>query len=83
MMIIGLLCVGMLGCEKARVEDDLGTFNDPKKALIETKKALVLLSNTLHKGYESASLLTEYEQTKNKIFNVKGDHKKSDLEKRK
>lgn len=69
---VGLILIGMFflnGCKKNTTED-LGTFTDPKVALIETHKALTLLSKNLNKGYESASYLTEYETTKDKIFNV-------------
>ena len=50
--------------------DDLGSFNDPKKALQETQKALSLLSKHVNTGYESVQYIEEYETTKDKIFNL-------------
>ena len=50
--------------------DDLGSFNDPKKAMQETQKALSLLSKHVNTGYESVQYIEEYETTKDKIFNL-------------
>lgn len=51
-------------------QDDLGTFDDPEIAFLETQKALSLLSKHVNKGYESVEYIDEFEITKNKIFNV-------------
>lgn len=48
----------------------LGTFDDPKKALVETQKALSLLSTHVNVGYKSVEYIEEYENTKNIIFNI-------------
>lgn len=49
-------------------QTELGTYDDPQKALAETQKALALLSNKVNVGIESVHYIKEYEQTKNKIF---------------
>ncbi len=45
-------------------KENLGTLDDPKEALIETHKALQLLSNSMNEGLQQASYLEEYEKTK-------------------
>ena len=50
------------------INTDLGSFDDPELALIETQKALALIGENLNKGKESISYLNEYEVTRNKIF---------------
>jgi hypothetical protein len=57
------------GCNSNN-SDDLGTYDDPKIALIETQKALSVLSKNVNKGYESVQYITEYEIAKNKIFKL-------------
>ncbi|HUH51227.1 MAG TPA: hypothetical protein VLZ11_03945 [Flavobacterium sp.] len=47
---------------------DLGSFDDPEIALIETQKALALIGQNLNKGKESISYLNEYEVTRNILF---------------
>lgn len=49
-------------------QDDLGTFNDPEIALLETQKALRLVAENINKGKEQIGYLKEYENTKNTIF---------------
>ena len=51
-------------------KDDLGTYDDPKVALIETQKALKLLSKHVNTGYKSVEYIDQFEITKNKIFNL-------------
>ncbi|WP_432671567.1 hypothetical protein [Flavobacterium sp. SM2513] len=51
-------------------QDDLGTFDDPEIAFLETQKALSLLSKHVNTGYESVEYIDEFEITRNKIFNV-------------
>ena len=46
----------------------LGTFSSPEEALVETQKALEMVSNEMNKGVESMAVLNEYEQTKKSIF---------------
>lgn len=49
-------------------EENLGTFSNPEEALIETQKALNLVSTEVNKGIKSMEFLKEYEQTKKTIF---------------
>ncbi|EJL66374.1 hypothetical protein [Flavobacterium sp. CF136] len=49
-------------------QSELGTYDNPEKALAETQKALALLSNNVNVGIESVQYIKEYEQSKNKIF---------------
>lgn len=58
----------MLLKTQPEVASDLGSFDDPEIALIETQKALALIGQNLNKGKESINYLNEYEVTKNKIF---------------
>ena len=51
-------------------QDDLGTYDDPEIALKETQKALTLLSKHINTGYESVQVIEEFENTKNKVFNL-------------
>jgi len=48
--------------------EDLGTFDDPEIAFVETRKALNLIAENINKGKEKVYLLQEYENTKNRIF---------------
>lgn len=48
---------------------DLGTFQSPEQAYAETEKALELLSHQLNRGLESVEYVSEYENSKNLIFN--------------
>jgi len=48
--------------------EDLGTFDDPQIAFIETQKTLSLVAENINKGKEKMYLLQEYQNTKNKIF---------------
>lgn len=49
-------------------QENLGTFDSPEEALVETHKALQLVANNLNSGMESVSYLDEYEKTKKTIF---------------
>jgi hypothetical protein len=48
--------------------DDLGTYDDPEVAFRETQKALAMISQSVNKGIGSMNYLSEFEQSKNKIF---------------
>jgi hypothetical protein len=50
------------------VSGNYGSYDDPEIALKETQKALALVSEKLNVGIESVSYITEYEQSKNRIF---------------
>lgn len=47
---------------------DLGTFDNPEIALIETQKQLNLISENINMGYKSVAVINEYQQSKNLIF---------------
>lgn len=47
---------------------DLGTFDNPEEAFLETQKALALVSQKLNKGLEGVSYINEYQKTTNLIF---------------
>ncbi|CAM3767701.1 hypothetical protein FLGE108171_14235 [Flavobacterium gelidilacus] len=49
-------------------EEDLGTFDTPEEAFVETHKALQLVANNINSGMENVSYLEEYEKTKKVIF---------------
>lgn len=69
-LVFFAICIFTItNCQDAPRED-LGTYEDPKKALVETQKVFKLLSNNLNKGYESVHYINEYEIAKDKIFNV-------------
>ncbi len=66
--IVILLGIGFTFLKQPVQQDDLGTFDDPEMALIETQKALALIAENFNKGKEKMYYLQEYENTKNKIF---------------
>ena len=47
---------------------DLGTYDNPEEALVETHKALLMISEQVNIGMKNASHLKEFEQTKKTIF---------------
>jgi uncharacterized protein HemX len=53
---------------EAKLDQDLGTYDNPEIAFQETQKALQLLSQNVNVGIESVSYITEYENSKNLIF---------------
>lgn len=53
---------------KTKEETDSKNIDDPEKALIETKKALTLVSTQLNIGMKNVLYIQEYEFTKSKIF---------------
>lgn len=49
-------------------EEDLGTFDNPEEAFVETHKALQLVANNINSGMKNVSYIEEYEKTKTIIF---------------
>ena len=49
-------------------DQDLGTFDNPEEAYVETQKALLMVSEQVNFGMKSVSHLKEYEKTKKTIF---------------
>jgi len=50
------------------VNPKLGTYDNPEVALVETQKALAMLSNHVNTGIESVMYVKEYKKSKNLIF---------------
>ena len=68
-LLSGLVFFITLSKPNTAVVTDLGTFNNPETALKETQKALALLSNHVNAGIESVNYVTEYQKSKERIFN--------------
>lgn len=47
---------------------DLGSYDDPEVAFIETQKALALLSENVNVGIESVQIINEYEVARDRVF---------------
>jgi len=62
--VVVLLSIGFF----MQQTEDLGTFDDPEIAFIETQKALYLIAENINKGKEKTYILQEYQNTKNTIF---------------
>ncbi len=65
---VGIITTKWINVESPKPAGEYGTYNDPKVALEETKKALALVSEKLNVGVESVEYIDEYQTTKNKIF---------------
>ncbi|SDX49363.1 hypothetical protein [Flavobacterium degerlachei] len=50
------------------INTGLGTYDNPEVALVETQKALAMLSNHVNTGIESVIYIKEYKKSKNLIF---------------
>jgi hypothetical protein len=69
MIGVGFVALLFSSCNAPK-NNDLGTFDNPEVALKETQKALSILSKHVNKGFESVQVINDYENTKNKIFNI-------------
>lgn len=49
-------------------QENLGTYDNPEEAFVETHKALQLVANNINSGMENVYYLEEYEKTKKIIF---------------
>ncbi|RTY87249.1 hypothetical protein [Flavobacterium sp. GT3R68] len=47
---------------------DLGSYDDPEVAFVETQKALALLSENVNVGIESVHIINEYEVARDRVF---------------
>lgn len=47
---------------------DLGSYDDPEVAFVETQKALALLSENVNVGIESVQIINEYEVARDRVF---------------
>ncbi|WP_348824451.1 hypothetical protein [Flavobacterium aestuarii] len=52
----------------AKQNQELGTYQDPKKAFEATQKALAMLSANVNVGVEGVQYLQEYSMIKEKVF---------------
>ena len=68
-VLLGTGTYAFLQVNNSGDEENLGTYNDPEVAFIETQIALALLSNHVNVGIEGVQHLQEFEKSKNKIFN--------------
>ncbi|TDP60947.1 hypothetical protein [Flavobacterium dankookense] len=68
--LVVMLAVGVFAYQGTSEpkHQDLGVIEDPEIAFRETQKALALISKHVNTGIESVNYLSEYEQSKNKIF---------------
>lgn len=68
--LVVMLAVGVFAYQSTSEpkHQDLGVIEDPEIAFRETQKALALISKHVNTGIESVNYLSEYEQSKNKIF---------------
>ncbi|WP_366183647.1 hypothetical protein [Flavobacterium ovatum] len=57
-----------VGCKEKKIESNLGSFDNPELAFIETQKALALVSTNVNRGMETVMYIQEYEIAKAKIF---------------
>lgn len=64
-LIIGIITFWDKPSEK---QEDLGSFEDPEIAFIETQKALAMLSKNVNVGIQSMEYINEYEESKKIIF---------------
>ncbi|AWA29934.1 hypothetical protein HYN48_07495 [Flavobacterium magnum] len=53
---------------QSKPQRDLGTYDNPERAFLETKKALALLSRNVNTGVEGIQHLKTYENTRERIF---------------
>lgn len=47
---------------------EFGTYEDPEVAFRETQKALAMISENVNTGIESVNYITEYQNSKEKVF---------------
>ena len=69
--IVVLLGVGIYtfnNTNNVKSNQELGTYDNPEEAFIQTQKALAMLSNNVNVGIGSIQYIENYENTKNKIF---------------
>ncbi|MGH2667010.1 hypothetical protein [Flavobacterium sp.] len=67
-VLFGMVTFFVINTNQAVTQEDLGTYDDPEKALQETQKALALLSANVNIGMESVMYVQEYDAAKSKVF---------------
>ena len=69
--IVVLLGVGIYtfnNTNNVKSNQELGTYDNPEEAFIQTQKALAMLSNNVNVGIGSIQYIENYENTKDQIF---------------
>lgn len=68
--VVVMLGIGFFAYQNTSepTQENLGVIDDPEIAFKETQKALALISKHVNTGIESVNYLSEYQQSKNKIF---------------
>ena len=68
--VVVMLGIGFFAYQNTSepTQENLGVIDDPEIAFRETQKALALISKHVNTGIESVNYLSEYQQSKNKIF---------------
>ncbi len=67
-VMLGLSTFYMLNDDEIHVNGELGTYDSPEVAFIETQKALALISSNVNIGMKSVMYVQEYETAKNRVF---------------
>lgn len=67
-VLLGIGTYAYYNIDSANENKDLGTYNDPEEAFRATQQALLLLSDNVKVGIESAQYIQEYQIAKDKIF---------------
>lgn len=68
-VLLGIGTFTYFNYETTNANQELGTYDDPEKAFLETQKALSMLSNKVNVGVESVQYIQEYNNSKQMIFN--------------
>lgn len=67
-ILLGVGSFMYLNNQQVEIPSEYGTYKNPEEALKETQKALAMISEHVNTGIESVNYITEYENSKNKIF---------------
>lgn len=66
--IVFFIGIGYFFLVNLHTDSSLGTYENPEIALVETQKALALLSENVNIGIESVRYVDEFETAKRKVF---------------
>jgi hypothetical protein len=67
-VLLGIGTYAYYSVDSANENKNLGTYDDPEEAFRATQQALLLLSDNVKVGIESAQYIQEYQIAKDKIF---------------
>lgn len=68
LVLLGVGVYGYLNSDNSNKKQNLGSFDNPEVAFIETQKALLMLSININTAYDGMQYIKEYENSKNLIF---------------